>query len=117
MTFSTPEVDKYLTVAPESQAQVMSKLREILSGVDSVSEAWAWSRPCYRVNGKHICYMVANKNDVNFGFEMGAHFADPNSLLKGTGANMRHIKLKSAADIDESACGDFIAQAVKFANS
>lgn len=84
----------------------------MLSDCDAIIEVWAWSRPCYQANGKHICYLVANKNDVNFGFDQGAHFDDPTSALKGTGANMRHLKFKDEAEIDDQLCRGFITQAV-----
>ncbi|HEX6832270.1 MAG TPA: DUF1801 domain-containing protein [Rudaea sp.] len=40
---------------------------------------------------------------VNVGFFLGAHLADPDGLLEGTGRFMRHVKLRPDAPIDQAA--------------
>lgn len=45
-------------------------------------------------------YILPYKNWVNLGFYRGAHLADPEALLEGTGKNMRHIKIKSIEDVN-----------------
>jgi len=43
-------------------------------------------------------YMVA-KDHVIFGFVRGAMLRDPGKLLEGTGKYLRHVKLRSLADV------------------
>ena len=83
----------------------------ILESNPQFEETWRWSRPVYALGGKNICYFVANNTSVNIGFEQGAHLPDPHQLLQGTGANMRHVKLKSVNELDLEAITALILEA------
>jgi hypothetical protein len=50
---------------------------------------------------------------VTLFFLQGARLADPQKLLKGNGRVVRHIVLKSAADLDQTAIQSFIGAALK----
>ena len=47
-----------------------------------------------------FCYVASATTHVNLGFNYGAELRDPHNLLKGTGSQMRHIQIKSAADLE-----------------
>jgi len=57
-----------------------------------------WKIPTFDLNGPLCFYMVA-KNHVIFGFMRGAMLRDPAKLLEGTGKYLRHVKVRSAADV------------------
>lgn len=57
------------------------------------------------------CYVLPYKKHVNFGFYKGATLPDPEGRMQGTGANMRHVKVKSVDDIDD-ALRDFVLAAI-----
>jgi hypothetical protein len=57
-----------------------------------------WKIPTFDLNGPLCFYMVA-KDHVIFGFMRGAVLRDPAKLLEGTGKYLRHVKLRSAADV------------------
>ena len=40
---------------------------------------------------------------VNLGFYRGVDLADPEALLEGTGAKLRHVKVRSLEDVDRAA--------------
>ena len=44
-------------------------------------------------------YILPYKRWVNLGFYQGVELADPEGLLEGTGAKMRHVKMRS---VDEA---------------
>jgi hypothetical protein len=44
--------------------------------------------------------MVA-KNHVTLGFHYGTSLKDPESLLEGTGKNIRHVKLRAVEDLQQ----------------
>ena len=44
-------------------------------------------------------YILPYKRWVNLGFYQGVDLADPEGLLEGTGAKMRHVKVRS---VDEA---------------
>ena len=43
-------------------------------------------------------YILPHKKWVNLGFYQGAELADPERLLEGTGAKMRHVKIRSVEE-------------------
>jgi hypothetical protein len=45
-------------------------------------------------------YLGIFKNHVNLGFYYGTQLSDPSNLIEGTGKNLRHIKIRHEADIN-----------------
>ncbi len=81
-------------------------LRNLLVEVMPDITEVAWSRQKivgYGVGPKkmseHFCYIAPYKGHVNFGFMYGADLSDPDGLLEGSGALLRHIKICS---VDET---------------
>jgi hypothetical protein len=58
-----------------------------------------------------IIYIAPFKDSVNLGFFRGAILSDKNRLLKGSGALLRHLKIKQIADIDQVAIKELILEA------
>jgi len=56
-------------------------------------------------------YIAPFKDSVNLGFFRGTSLQDKNNLLKGTGKHMRHIKIKSMAEVDLKAISSMILEA------
>ena len=48
-----------------------------------------------------VISIAPHKNWVNLQFYLGTSLADPASRLEGTGKTMRHVKIRSEADLDE----------------
>ncbi|MEO1036524.1 MAG: DUF1801 domain-containing protein [Pseudomonadota bacterium] len=97
--------------APE-QATILRALRALITQSNAdVSEAIKWSRPCYTANGP-LCYLFAAKGHVSLGFNQGAFLPDSNGLLEGDGKGMRHVKFRSAGDIDSDVVNALIAAAL-----
>lgn len=59
---------------------------------DSSETINTWGIPTFEYYGP-ICYVMAGKNHVMFGFTRGSSLSDPGGLLEGTGKNLRHVKL------------------------
>ncbi len=57
-------------------------------------------------------YILPHKKWVNLGFYQGADLADPAGLLEGTGAKMRHVKIRSVDDANQPAVQALIRQAL-----
>ncbi len=47
-------------------------------------------------------YILPYKRWINLGFYQGVNLADPEGLLEGTGAKMRHVKIRSIDDAKQS---------------
>lgn len=107
-------VADYMVGLTSPRREICEQIRELLTRFDPpLEELWRWGRPIYRLDGKYVCYFVANKADVNLGFEAGAQLADPKGLLMGTGKTMRHLKLKALADLDLPYCQRLLEESVK----
>lgn len=63
--------------------------------------------------GGAACYVYSAPDHVQFGFVLGSSLKDPRKLLEGSGAYVRHIKVRSAREIDERAFAALLRQAAK----
>jgi Domain of unknown function (DU1801) len=60
---------------------------------------------------QHYAYIGIYTNHINLGFYQGESLADPENLLEGTGAKLRHIKLKSISEVQKAAVTALISAA------
>ena len=106
-------VDNYIAGLEESKAGIVTRVRKIiLQAAPQAKESIKWAQPVYESNGP-FAYIKAFKNDVNFGFWRGVYIKDPKGFLQGSGGKMRHVKLTSLDDVDESIFADFVRQAIE----
>lgn len=116
MTTFNSQVTAMIAELPSPQKEICEQLRTMItSQFPDLEEKWGWSRPVYAGKAGLVCYFVANKNDVNLGFEQGAHLDDPNGLLRGTGATMRHVKIRTEEEMDLGYYETLLAQAFQIA--
>jgi hypothetical protein len=67
--------------------------------------------PTERVIADAICSIGVFARHVTLAFHDGAHLRDPDSLLRGGGKRMRHVALKTLADLDNASLRRLIRQA------
>ncbi len=70
----------------------------------------------YSFTGRYadvFVYLAPFKNHVNLGFFQGAALDDPHGLLEGTGKQLRHVKLRSVADVHREGIEALIAAAAR----
>ena len=70
-----------------------------------------WAQPVYEQNGP-FAYVKAFSSAVNFGFWRGTDLTDPEGALEGTGDRMRHVKIRSAEDVDLARFTAWVKEAV-----
>lgn len=104
------QVSEYIEQAPGGQKEIMKAIRSLVhQHVSGVAEEFKWGRPIFR-REKPFAYLQANKNHVNLGFYSGFEkLDDPDGLLEGTGKTMRHVKLRTLADVDSKRLGEWFA--------
>jgi len=78
---------------------------------DDVRELLHEGHPTACAGDAAFGYVNAFTAHVNVGFFLGAHLADPAGLLRGTGKNMRHVKLRPGSKIDAEALAALIEAA------
>ena len=58
-----------------------------------------------------FCAIIVYKRHINLSFPSGAGLPDPEGLLHGTGVRVRHLKLKSLADVQTEAARSLLGAA------
>ena len=92
-------------------------LADVMPGITEVP--WARQKIAgYGVGPKkmsqHFCYIAPYKKHLNLGFMYGAHLPDPENLLEGKGADLRHVKIRSSADLEQWALRQLIEDASRY---
>ncbi len=65
--------------------------------------------------GDGVLHIAVYSSGVNLGFNDGATLDDPRGILKGTGKRIRHISLKTPADLERPEIRSYIRRARKHA--
>lgn len=60
-----------------------------------------------------FCAIIVYRKHINISFPSGASLSDPDSLLHGTGARVRHLKVKKMADLKSKAVLKLLGDARK----
>ena len=63
---------------------------------------------------EHFCYIMPHKKHVNLGFFYGADLEDPEGMLEGSGKALRHVKLRTIADLDQTGLRSLVEQASRY---
>lgn len=92
-------------IDPALQAIAIS-LRSAIASIHGDFIEVAWPRmqiASYGIGPKkmseHYAYIAPQSDYVNLGFYHGVALKDPTGLLEGAGKRLRHIKIKSVADV------------------
>ena len=104
-------IDAYVKKAgklPGVAKAVRTLVKKTVAGCEEYVNPW--KIPTFDLNGPLCFYMVA-KEHVVFGFMRGAMLRDPEKLLEGTGKYLRHVKLRSLADVRRPGVRSLLEQA------
>jgi len=93
---------------------VAKAVRALVKKTAPASEEYVnpWKIPSFDSNGPMCCFMVG-KQHVTFAFMRGAALPDPQKLLEGKGKGVRHVKLRTVADVKRPGVKKLIAEAAK----
>ncbi len=98
-------IDDLLQITAESFQPIVMALREIVYDIapNVCEEVRLGDRAAsYGVGPRKMidgyAYIMPHNAWVNLGFYQGVDLADPEGLLEGTGAKMRHVKIRSLDD-------------------
>ena len=106
--------DKYLADQAPKNRSIIRALRKFVKRIaPQLQESVKWGNGCW-VKGKvPVSYVYSGRDHVQFGFFRGSALRDPRGLLNGEGKFVRHLKVRKPSDIDESAFGALLRQAVR----
>ena len=115
---ATGSFDDLLGATDEPLRPVLAALRDVI--LDVHPEACEVVRmgdraATYGVGPRKMldgyAYLMPHRAWVNLGFYRGAELPDPESLLEGTGARMRHVKVRTVDDARRPALRALVAAA------
>lgn len=96
---SNPEVTAYIEKASAEHQEILEELRALIfNTVDGIEEYYKWSRPVYGFSTNEV-YLQHSKKHVTLGFMNGTSIPDELGILEGSGKDLRHIKIRTKADI------------------
>jgi len=106
-------IDGYVKKAGE-MAGVAKAVRALVKKTVAGCEEYVspWKTPAFDSNGP-LCVFVLGKEHLSLAFLRGAKLSDPEKLLEGTGKGVRHVKLRSVADVKRAGVKRLITEAAK----
>jgi hypothetical protein len=106
-------IDEYVEKAGK-QKDVVKGLRALVKRTIAGCEEYVnpWKIPSFDSNGA-VCGFMTGKKHVTFIFLRGAALPDPEVLLEGTGKSVRHVKVRTLADVKRLALKKLIVEAAK----
>lgn len=106
-------LDKFLKKIPAERHALIRTLDVVIAkAAPTLAASLKWGNLTYH-GKKNVCSLVSHKHHVNLQVWGGARLKDPRGLLTGTGKDMRHIKLVSAADVDPKYIAELVKQAAR----
>jgi hypothetical protein len=94
--------------------KIIRALRKLVKKVaPKLTEEVKWGNGCYIGLEYPVIFLYTDEDHVQFGFFAGASLKDPKKLLQGKGQYVRHVKVYSVKDIQETEFARLIRQAVK----
>ena len=91
------EVDEYINRQKSPQKEILKRLRRLIKkGFPRIKEELKVGVPWYE--GKF--YLVGLRNSVNMGFAVKGLSKEEKALFQGQGKTMKHLKFKSAKEVD-----------------
>lgn len=83
------------------QQAILRELRKLVKRVrPGLEESVKWGNGVWLDGTKPVAYVYAASDHVQFGFFAGSRLKDPEKLLQGSGAYVRHVKVRNPSDID-----------------
>ena len=108
------DFDAYLADRAPWQKAIIKKVRAFVKKTSpSLDEAVKWGNGCWVKGKAFVAYVYSAPDHVQFGFARGSRLKDPGKLLVGSGAYVRHVKLRKPADLDAKSFAALLRQAAR----
>lgn len=92
----------YIEQAADNQKPMLEKLRDLVhNAVSGTTETIKWGFPVFTLK-KDYAYMRGSKKHITLGFYHPERIENPDNLLEGSGSQLRHIKIRTDKDINET---------------
>jgi hypothetical protein len=114
-----PAVDTFLKGYPPQVREIAVKARQTILSVlpgatEKVYPGWKVIQYGTGADMKSVFAVISPQRErVNLGLSNGAELADPQGLLEGSGASIRHVKLTSADKAADPAVKELVRGALE----
>jgi hypothetical protein len=103
--------DEYFADQSPKNRSIIRALRRFVKRVaPGLQESVKWGNGCWLKGQAPVAYVYSAPEYVQFGFFRGSSLKDPQGLLEGAGAYVRHVKVRKTSDIDEDVFGAYLKQ-------
>jgi hypothetical protein len=108
-------VSEYVRRVPADLRPTLQAARRMIKAIAPKAKETAWRTwPIrYSMDGLYVAAVGNHPRWVSIYFFRGARLADPDGVLEGTGAWMRHIKLRAPKDANARAVKGMVRQAFR----
>lgn len=107
------DVEEFLECVPEERRPVLNRARELIrDAYPQATESIKWNQLVYEIDGSNRFYIAYFTDHVNLGFMQGSDLDDPESILEGTGKNMRHVKLRDPTELENPGVRSLVENAL-----
>ena len=104
---ASPQLRKFLSAYDPAVGRLFLAARAVVleaapEAMELVYDAYNAVAAAYSFSDRlkeAFCHVAAYPAHVNLGFNRGATLSDPQRLLRGSGARIRHVKVAAAADL------------------
>lgn len=111
--FRPTSVDDLLLAAAPGIRALAVRARRLVgsivpSSVERLRPGWGligYNAPAY------FAFLAVDRDAIRIGFEWGVLLPDPTGLLEGVGSQVRHVTIRSAAQLDDPALASLILAA------
>ncbi len=120
---STAKIGKFsdlIQITEKPLQSILNRLREIILEIhpDACEVVRLGERAAtYGLGPKKMsegyAYLLPHKAWINLGFFRGTDLDDPDKMLEGTGAKMRHVKIRSIGEADQPSIRSLIKSALE----
>jgi hypothetical protein len=107
-------VDESLKDHPAKLQALAQDLRRLVEKhvPEATESVNSWGIPTFSLAGSFAFFLIA-KAHLSLGFALGTSLKDPHHLLEGTGKNLRHVKIRTPADLSKPGLAELIMEAAR----
>lgn len=106
--------DEYFADQAADKQEIISAIKQFIAKTaPDLSKGSKWGQGIWLAGDLPVAFVHVEPDYVQLGFYGGSLLDDPKGLLEGKAKYIRHVKIRSPKDIDETALAPLVKQAVK----
>jgi hypothetical protein len=100
---------------PRNRSMIRALRALVKRAAPGLDETVKWGNGCWIKGDEPVAFVYSRPEYVEFGFFAATSLDDPAGLLEGQGRYVRHIKMRTPADVRRPAVARLLRQAARLA--